>query len=182
MFAELLPGLSLELIRDASTEQHHQKDASAFSSHRRVSDGRHHHRLLQELWDSSFLCIGCWVHIQPGSCLNGGWTLLNSNGRKSTSEVEVRASWKAIQALTPDATRMSGWEPQQVWPSLTSLVFLSMANTLSITSGVVANMLTIICKNYSRAAIAHCTRCPFKTQQPLTFALQCLIINSSLVI
>lgn len=57
---------------------------------------------------------GCWVYIQPASKVQGGWELVPDNGKKSTAELEIRASWKAIQSLTPDATRMSHWEPKKV--------------------------------------------------------------------
>lgn len=67
---------------------------------------------------------GCWVYIQPASKVQGGWELVPDNGKKSTAELEIRASWKAIQSLTPDATRMSGWEPKKV-PLFLVIVFPS---------------------------------------------------------
>lgn len=57
---------------------------------------------------------GCWVHIPAAAAQAEGWSPVAAKDAASTCAVEVIAPWKAVQALTPDATQMGDWKPTQV--------------------------------------------------------------------
>ena len=44
----------------------------------------------------------------------GGWAPVPDQARVSTCTVEATLSWRAAQALTPDATQMANWSPAEV--------------------------------------------------------------------
>ena len=57
---------------------------------------------------------GCWVYMPAASVETGGWAPVPDQARVSTCSVEATVSWRAVQALTPDATQMADWSPAEV--------------------------------------------------------------------
>lgn len=71
----------------------------------------------------SRLHAGCWAYIPKAQGTEEGWSVVEARDRVSTCTKEVTVGWRAIQALTPDATQMGGWKPSPVSPALLPILW-----------------------------------------------------------